>query len=137
VVDTVGDEEPCINPRPGVTDQDRSGSSDLTIVTLVLQQMTLLESRLMRRLDEHAQLLAGRWDSHEREHADLDERLKEQGELIGTHLKAEEKEHIEFDARVKPVVSIAGIIKREWRTITIIALIVLDGVARARTELGI
>jgi hypothetical protein len=123
-------EEPCLDSVPD------KRSNDLTVVTLVLQQMTLLEARLIKRLDDNAKALSGKWDHHEAEHADLINRLSKHETLLLEHLREEEDQQLQFDARVKPVMSLAAIIKREWRTIVIIGLLLLDGAEQVRHSLG-
>jgi hypothetical protein len=97
-------------------------ANDLTIVSVVLQQLTLLESRIGRKIDDNAAASLGRWKTHDDEHDQLSKAILAIGERLDAHLKAEEREELIFNARIQPVKSTVQLVRREWRTIVIIAM---------------
>lgn len=105
-------------------------SNDIAIVTLVLQQMTLLESRLGGKIDRMEASATGRWTNHEVEHASIDKALKAFGHRLDDHLKDEEREQLIFDARMGPLRRMAAWSQREWRTLVIILLLIIDGIGQ-------
>jgi ferric-dicitrate binding protein FerR (iron transport regulator) len=95
-------------------------TNELTIVQIVLGQLTLVESRLGRKMDENARAAEGRWRTHDEEHreqaqinAGFDTRLK----IIE---KKDERESIIHNARIGPVKKAGVIAIREWRAIAMV-----------------
>jgi hypothetical protein len=97
-------------------------SNDLTVVSVVLQQMTLLEARLVRKLDDNAKASLGRWQTHDEEHEEMGAAIRAISAKLDAHLDAEAREDLIFNARVQPVRTAAQMIRRDWRTIVIIAM---------------
>lgn len=113
-------EEPCFDTA------EPSYKNDLAIVSLVLQQMTLLEARLLARLDENAKVVAGRWDHHEQEHRELSNKVHANTLKIDRLIKEDEADDIAYQARIGPIKAVGTWIVREWRTLVIIALIIVN-----------
>jgi len=118
--------------QPGELDRRRSASSqyataeDIAVVSLVLQQMTLLEGRLGAKIDSVISMTTERWRIHEKEHALMDSALEGFSHQLAHHLKDEERAALVYDARMGVLKRAWFIAVREWRTIAILAFLLLD-----------
>jgi ferric-dicitrate binding protein FerR (iron transport regulator) len=113
--------EPTPDDCP-TTPPDRRAPNDLAIVSLVLSQMTLMESRLRGAIEKSDASATRRWLDHEAEHARIEKTLLG----FNDHLSAEDREALVFNTRLQPLRSTASLVRREWRTLTIVAFIVVD-----------
>jgi len=103
-----------------------STPNELAIVQIVLGQMTLLEQRLMQKMDENAGAARDRWRSHDEQHDEWEKALKSIGHRLDDHLRKEEQEDLIFDARLGPMKRAGAWLTREWRTAAIIFLLLAD-----------
>lgn len=108
----------------------------VAVVTLVLGQMTMLESRLGQKIDRIEASATGAWKTHEAEHASMDKALTAIGHRLDDHLRREEEEELIFEARIDPIRKATLWAAREWRTIAVIMLIVVDLIAQLRQMIG-
>lgn len=118
-------------------DQAAAPGDVLTAVTIMLSQMTLLESRLGSKIDRLEGSQTGRWVTHETEHIAFEKLLTGLTKRLDEHLRKEEREELVFESRVGPLMRGAKWLTKEWRTVSILTLIVLDGFVRFRSLLGI
>lgn len=122
-------------------DHGPTNGNELAIVQIVLQQLTLMESRLGNRIDkidaaEHKRWVAHdadvtkRWASHETDHDDLMKSIQGIGHRLEDHLRKEAQEELIFDARVGPLRRASTWVIREWRTVAIVLLLFADFIGR-------
>jgi hypothetical protein len=112
-------------------------SNDLTVVSVVLQQMTLLEARLVRKLDDNAKASLGRWQTHDEEHEEMGAAIRAISAKLDAHLDAEAREELVFNARIQPVKGAFAMLRREWRTIVIVGMVGLDMVGQITQAMGL
>ena len=120
--------DPGLDVRGGPDDDRRSASraTDVAVVSLVLQQMTLLEQRLGAKIDSVNAMTTERWRIHETEHSNIDKALEAFGHRLDDHLKRDEHDRIVFDARMGVLKKGWYYLLKEWRTVIILAFLLLD-----------
>lgn len=118
-------------PVEDAPDHGTTSSTELTIVTIVLQQLTLMEARLGARIDKIDASAAGRWVAHATEHDEIERLLKDVAHRLDAHLQDERDDELVMQARIDPVKRLLGWCAREWRTLAIVALLLLDFIATA------
>jgi ferric-dicitrate binding protein FerR (iron transport regulator) len=101
-----------------------NGYSEPAILSLVLRQLELMEHRLLVRFDEQAQAAKERWTAHDQQHIDWEKEIKALRTDLNRLRQSEHDEAVAFDARVRPIKTLAGTIRREWRTIMLASLFI-------------
>lgn len=110
--------------------QSITSGEQIGILSLFLTQLGDVERRISKKIDENSRAAAGRWKDHEADHAEQAEALRHLTERFDTHLRKEADEDLIFQARLGPVKTAGSWIRREWRTISIIVLIILSFMSR-------
>lgn len=108
-----------------------STADPVSIVNLVLVQMGELERRLGAKIDSNAASAMRRWEHHDQEHRTLSEAVGELKRQFDAHLQAERDEDLVMEARLGPVKRAGAWLVREWRTVAIAGLVVVDVVSQA------
>jgi hypothetical protein len=96
------------------------------LLGVVLSQMDLLEKRIGARIDASSESGRGRWEKHEREHREQADAIELLMRRLDTHLEAEAREALVLQARLGPIRSGASWIYREWRTLLLLAVVLVD-----------
>jgi hypothetical protein len=86
-----------------MSDHGPTSPNELAIVQIVLGQMTLLEGRLARKMDDNANATRDRWKSHDDQHDEWEKALKAIGHRLDDHLQTEREADLVFDARLSPI----------------------------------
>lgn len=113
-----------------VTDHPQMNGNEITVLSVVLTQMTVMESRLLARMDSNAQAAKDRWTSHDDQHDQWEKSLKALNHRLDDHLRDEERKDLVIDARLGPLRSGLYWASREWRTVLIIILLVTSIASR-------
>jgi hypothetical protein len=93
--------------------------NDITLLSVVLHQMTVMESRLLARMDGNAAAAKDRWRTHDEQHDEWEKGLRALGHRLDDHLRSEREDELRFEARVGPIRWATLFLAREWRTIAI------------------
>ena len=112
-----------------------TADSSVGLLSLVLNQLRDSERRILKRIAEIEDRRERRWDEHVAEHMELEASLKSIHDDLHSHLRTEEKERLVWQARTGPVKRGAAWASREWRTLAIVALLVLDFIASISDQL--
>lgn len=113
-----------------VTDHPTMNGNEITVLSVVLTQMTVMESRLLARMDSNAQAAKDRWTSHDDQHDQWEKSLKALNHRLDDHLRDEERKDLVIDARLGPLRSGLYWASREWRTVLIIVLLLTSIASR-------
>jgi hypothetical protein len=111
-------------------------ATDLSLLSLLLQQMTLMEGRIVRQMTESSDAAKVRWKAHDEQHDEWEKALRALSHRLDDHLKKEEENDLIFDARVQPVKRLGLWFTREWRTVAIVVLLVSDFVWQFLSNFG-
>ena len=106
-----------------VTDHPAMNGNEITVLSVVLTQMTVMESRLLSRMDSNAQAAKDRWNNHDQQHDEWEKSLKALSHRLDHHLQDEERRDLVIDARLGPIRTGMYWASREWRTVLIIVLL--------------
>lgn len=114
-----------------VTDHpSQMNGNEITVLSVVLNQMTVMESRLLARMDSNARAAKDRWTSHDEQHGEWEKSLKALSHRLDDHLRDEEKKDLVLDARLGPIRTGMYWASREWRTVLIILLLIGNFLSR-------
>lgn len=116
-----------------VPDHGPAAPNDIAVVQLVLSQLTVMESRLIKRLDDQAEAARNRWRTHDEQHDDWEKALKGVVQRLDDHLRSEENEDLAFNARFGPLKRAGAWVQREWRWLLVAGAIVIDWASRTFT----
>jgi hypothetical protein len=105
------------------TDHPSMNGNEITVLSVVLTQMTVMESRLLARMDANAAAAKDRWQNHDEQHEEWEKSLKALSHRLDHHLADEERRDLVIDARLGPIRTGMYWASREWRTVLIVLLL--------------
>lgn len=112
-------------------------SNELAIVSIMLTQLSEMKKDLLAQMAVNAEAAKGRWEIHDTQakkhdeiHDEWEKALKALAHRLDDHLRREEDEDLIFTSRVKPIKGAALWVRREWRTLVIVVLLLLDGLGQ-------
>jgi hypothetical protein len=117
------------------TDHPMSGN-EITIVSMLLTQLTVMEQRLLTQMSVNAEAAKTRWKSHDEQHDEWEKALKAIGHRLDDHLAKAREDALVMDARYGPIRRIGLWVVREWRTLVIVGLLLLDGMTQVSSILN-
>jgi hypothetical protein len=117
-----------VNGPAGMSATEMTG-----LVGLFNSQLSLMETRIMARLDLNAEAARHRWETHDKELAENTRRVVERfekleanlttvAEAVRVHHEEEHDERVRNDARVRPVKGFFGWLWRNWRDLVLLAI---------------
>lgn len=99
------------------------------LLTLTTSLLTVMEVRIIARIDMAAAELATRWGRHDEEFKRtleaIDRRFEQVEGPLTAHLDRDRHGDMVLQARIKPIQTFAGFLGRNWRTVALLVVSIL------------